>query len=222
MKKYYEAYENRYQAIHQKGYQWSSSLPTPIVREMMTKYGIGRDASILEEGCGEGRDAGNLMQEGYRVTAADLSPSAIAYCQKTYPEHAGHFIVLDCLYGHHPCRYDFIYAVAFLHMLVEDEDRSAFYRFVHKHLKDDGLALISSMGDGVMTRRTDPQTAFEQQERETAMGKVTVAATSCRMVCWQELEAEIAENGFVIVEKGITESLPDFNSLMYAVLQKAI
>ncbi|MBR2811899.1 MAG: class I SAM-dependent methyltransferase [Solobacterium sp.] len=222
MKKYYEAYENRYQAVHQKGYQWSSSLPTPIVKETMTKYGIGRDASILEEGCGEGRDAGSLLQEGYMVTAADLSPSAIAYCQKTYPAHAEKFIVLDCLYGHHPCRYDFIYAVAFLHMLVVDEDRSAFYRFLHEHLKDDGLALIFSMGDGVMTRRTDPRTAFVCQERETAMGKVMVAATTCRMVSWEELETEIRENGFVIVEKGLTESLPDFNSLMYAVLQKAI
>ena len=33
-------------------------------------------------------------------------------------------------------------------------------------------------------------------------------------------EKELARNGLTIIEKGITSSLPDFNSLMYAIVKK--
>jgi hypothetical protein len=47
-----------------------------------------------------------------------------------------------------------------------------------------------------------------------------VAATSCRMVSFKTFEEEISKNGLCIIEKGITTSLPDFNSLMFAVIKK--
>jgi hypothetical protein len=40
------------------------------------------------------------------------------------------------------------------------------------------------------------------------------------MVSFRTLERELKENGLKIVEEGITESLPDFDSLMYAVVRK--
>ena len=46
-----------------------------------------------------------------------------------------------------------------------------------------------------------------------------VAGTSCRMVSWNTFEKELARNGFTVIEKGMTSSLPDFNSLMYAVVK---
>ncbi|MBQ2214454.1 MAG: hypothetical protein II414_07825, partial [Erysipelotrichaceae bacterium] len=51
-------------------------------------------------------------------------------------------------------------------------------------------------------------------------GKMMVAATSCRMVSFRTFEKELKENGLKIMEEGITESLPDFDSLMYAVVRK--
>ena len=47
-----------------------------------------------------------------------------------------------------------------------------------------------------------------------------VAATSCRMVSFSTFERELKESGLKIVEEGITKSLPDFDSLMYAVVRK--
>jgi hypothetical protein len=40
MKKYYEAYDDRYRTIHGKGYPWFGSDRTPIVEETARKYGV--------------------------------------------------------------------------------------------------------------------------------------------------------------------------------------
>ena len=105
-------------------------------------------------------------------------------------------------------------------MLVLDEDRNKFYRFIRNHLKDDGVALVCSMGDGDTEMKTDISKAFELQKREHYSGDVMVAATTCRMVNFETFEKEIDGNGFIIIEKGITSSLPDFNSLMFAIIRK--
>ena len=65
MRKYYEAYDERYKTVHEKGMRWASDEISPIVFDTMLKYGIGKNAAILETGCGEGRDAIPLLQDGY-------------------------------------------------------------------------------------------------------------------------------------------------------------
>ena len=62
--KYYEAYNERYKTVHALGAQWASGTPTPIVSEVMERYGIGPSQKILEIGCGEGRDAKPLLERG--------------------------------------------------------------------------------------------------------------------------------------------------------------
>ena len=220
MQQYYKAYDERYKAIHEKGYSWAAENPTPIVLETLQKYGISTDAPILEIGCGEGRDARNLLEAGYSLTATDISPEAIRYCRETIPAFQKHFHVMDCLSDENKNRYDFLYAVAVVHMLVLDEDRNGFYRFIRDHLTDDGLALICSMGDGEFEMKSDISTAFTLQERSHLSGKVMVAGTSCRMVSFPTFEAELHRNGLRIVEKGLTEAMPDFNSLLYAVVTR--
>ena len=108
MKKYYEAYDERYKLIHEKGYSWSSDIPTPIVLDVIERYGIKNSDSILELGCGEARDAAFLLNKGYKVIASDISSEAIAYCKSNNPDYADSFIVLDCLNDEHNNTYDFI------------------------------------------------------------------------------------------------------------------
>lgn len=218
MKKYYEAYEDRYKTAHEKGVSWSSSQCTPIVLETIRKYISDPETLMLEIGCGEGRDAKAVLEKGYRLLATDISPEAVAYCKAHIPARSGGFAVLDCVRGEHPDKYGFIYAVAVIHMLVLDEDRNAFYAFVRDHLAENGLALICTMGDGEAELKSDISTAFQLQERDHESGKMLVTGTSCRMVSFKTFEKELASNGLKIVEKGITESLPDFNSLMYAIV----
>lgn len=220
MKKYYTAYDERYKTIHAKGYSWASDENTPIVTETIEKYHIAASAPMLEIGCGEGRDAIILLEKGFNLLATDVSPEAISYCRTRYPAFGNSFQIMDCLKSEDHHRYAFIYSVAVIHMLLPDDDRNAFYRFIYEHLSPDGIALICTMGDGQSERMSDIRDAFTLQERNHPSGKVMVAGTSCRMVSFQHFEAELSENGLEITEKGITASLPDFNNLMYAVVKR--
>ena len=219
-RKYYEAYEDRYLTAHGKGVSWSSDRSTPIVIDTIRKYKLNSDSKLLEIGCGEGRDSAIVLDSGFDLLATDISPEAIRYCKGKYPKYADKFEVLDCLSGEADDKFDFIYAVAVVHMLVLDEDRDGFYRFIHRQLADNGYALICSMGDGEFEMQSDVKEAFDIQERNHETGKMLVAATSCRMVSFRIFEDEIIRNNLEIVEKGITSSLPDFNNLMYAVVKR--
>lgn len=223
MRKYYEAYDDRYRQVHEKALQWASDTPSAIILEAMEKYGIGKEASILELGCGEGRDAVQLMRRGYALAATDISPEAIRYCREKNPEFSGRFQVLDCVAGKLDEQFDFIYAVAVIHMLVEDNDRAAFYRFIREHLKEKGIGLVCTMGDGTMERKSDVSTAFCLQERthgETGE-KLLLAGTSCRMVTRETFLREIRENGLETLETGLTSVEPDFPVMLYAIVKKS-
>ena len=219
MKAYYEAYEERYKTIHEKGFSWAGDEKTPIVFDVIRRYSLSTQAPILEIGCGEGRDARAVLDEGYNLLATDISPEAISYCTGRYPQHSERFEVLDCLKGDCKGVFDMIYAVAVIHMLVEDEDRKNFYSFIRGHLSKDGVALVCSMGDGETEFSTKAEEAFELRERNHFSGKVLVSSTSCRMVSFSTFEKEISEAGLTIVEKGITSAMPDFDSLLYAVVK---
>ena len=219
-KKYYEAYEERYKTAHSLGVSWSSDKCTPIVMSVLEKYEIDKNNQILEIGCGEGRDARVALEAGFNLIATDISKEAIKYCRRQNPLFVDNFRVVDCLSDIVEDKYDFIYAIAVVHMLVLDEDRNKFYQFIHKHLKQDGIALICTMGDGKIEMQSDIKEAFVLQERNHESGKMMVAGTSCRMVSFSSFENELKENRLEVLEKGITSSMPDFNSLMYVVVKK--
>ena len=219
-RKYYTAYEERYKTAHAQGISWSSDVSTPIVSDVLKRYGVSRKQKLLEIGCGEGRDARAVLEQGYDLLATDISPEAICFCREKMPGYADHFCVLDCLSEKPERQYDFIYAVAVIHMLVLDSDRNGFYRFVRDSLKEDGLALICTMGDGKYEMQSDISRAFEVQERQHESGTILVAGTSCRMVSFPTFERELEGNGLYIMEKGITPSFPDFDKLMYAVVKR--
>ena len=203
-KKYYEAYDDRYRAVHAKGASWLSDRSTPVVLDTIKKYGVSRTDAILEIGCGEGRDARAVLDGGYGLLATDISEEAVSFCRKRMPAHESSFQVLDCINGSHEGRYDFIYAVAVL----------------HEHLAEDGIALICTMGDGSEEMQSDISMAFQLQERNCGSGKVMVAGTSCRKVSFGTFEKEMDSNHLEIIEKGITSALPDFDALMFAVVRK--
>lgn len=222
-RRYYHAYDDRYRQVHAAALQWSSDRPSAIVGETLARLGAGRDARLLEIGCGEGRDAAALLAVGWDLTATDVSPEAVAYCRKKYPQWAERFRVLDCLGEGTAERYDFIYAVAVLHMLVEDADRAGFYRFLRDHLTENGAGLVCTMGDGETERRSDPGTAFTLQERrhqETGQA-LLLAGTSCQMVGFPAFLRELADSGLEVLDHGLTAVEPDFPEMMYAVVRPA-
>lgn len=222
-RRYYEAYDDRFSQVHQAGLQWFSDLPSPIVGEVIRSFGFTRESKMLELGCGEGRDASRLLRDGFRLLATDISPEAIRYCREKNPRFLTAFQVLDCVAGRLDETFDFIYAVAVVHMLVPDGDRQSFYRFIREHLAPDGIGLICTMGDGETERQTDIRGAFEKQPRvhEETGKMVEIAGTSCRMVTFSAFKKELQTAGLTLVETGITAVEPDFPVMMYAVVKRA-
>lgn len=221
MKKYYEAYDLRYQQVHEKGLEWFCGAPTPIVAEALAKCGISPEAPMLEIGCGEGHDAAFLLGKGCNLTATDVSPAAIAFCKGKYPQWAARFAVLDALADPVDAKFDFIYAVAVLHMLVPDEDRHVLLVFIREHLSDGGFGLVVTMGDGEMQRATDISRAFDVQSRvhEQSGQTVEIASTSCRIVTRADFRREIEGAGLVIAEMGDT-AWDDTPFAMYAIVKR--
>lgn len=221
-RKYYQAYDDRYRQVHGQNLQWFHNQPSPIVMETIHMFSMTCQHKLLEIGCGEGRDAFPLLQQGYDLLATDVSPEAIAFCRKRMPAFAERFQVLDCISGSLSGTFDFIYAVAVVHMLVPDRDRDAFYSFVRDHVSPDGIALICTMGDGKEERQTDIRAAFDLQSRvHSQTGQtIQIANTSCRMVGFATWEKEIERSGLVILHQGITAVEPDFPQMMFAVVRK--
>jgi len=221
-RKYYEAYDDRYKQVHGKSLQWFSDANSGIVDEVIGKYGITATMKLLEIGCGEGRDAIHLLKNGYDLLATDISPAAIDYCRSKCPEKPEAFRVLNCLSDRIEGAFDFIYAIAVLHMLVLDKDRKQFYRFLYEQLGDTGIALICTMGDGKEEWSSKISTAFDLQKRthEATGEELQLAGTSCRKVSFETLSREIAGSKLRLLESGLTSIGLDFPVIMYAVVQR--
>ena len=221
-REYYEAYDDRYKQVHQKSLKWFSDNPSKIVDETIKEYGISKEAKIIEIGCGEGRDAIYLLENGYKILATDISPIVIKHCKEWFQSFSQSFEVLDCLTQEVSDKFDFIYAVAVLHMLVLDKDRKSFYQFLFNHLKENGIALICTMGDGKEEWHSNIEDAFKLQKRthEETGEEIFIASTSCRKVSFNTLNKELDNNNLELLENGVTSIMPDFPAIMYAVVKK--
>lgn len=222
-REYYKAYDDRYKQVHEKSLRWFSDKNSLIVGEIIAKYEIAKESTMLEIGCGEGRDAFYLLQKGYNLLATDISEAAIDYCKREDPQNSDSFMVLDCVKDSLNKKFDFIYAIAVLHMLVLDDDRKKFFHFIREHLSRTGMALICTMGDGKEQSSSDVSTAFSLQRRthEQSGEELHIAGTSCRIVDFETLHSEIADSGLILVESGITSIEPDFPVTMFTVVRSA-
>lgn len=222
MREYYEAYDDRYAQVHKENLRWFSQERSRILEEVISELGIHSHHRLLEIGCGEGRDSRFLLERCYDLLATDISAEAIAFCKTEYPQYGSCFQILDCLKDNLDENFDFIYAIAVVHMLVLDEDRRKFYQFIHRHLSDNGIALICTMGDGIRECQSDINAAFSLQDRlHEATGRaLRIASTSYRAVSFPKFERELLDNGFSVLKKGISIAEPDYGNLMYAVVKK--
>lgn len=77
-------------------------------------------------------------------------------------------------------------------------------------------------GDGIIQSESDIKKAFDNIKRihQESNEEINIAATSCRIVNFDTLCIEVRENGFEIIEQGITEIENHFNEIMYIILKK--
>lgn len=222
MEKYYKAYDKRYKQLHDNNLAWEFDVNSVIISDVLDKYKINKSSLILEIGCGEGRDARYLLDNGYNILASDVSLEAINYCKKIDSIHFDNYCVIDVLDCNIGDKFDFIYSIACLHMLVLDSDRKKFFDFIFEHLNDDGFALILTMGDGVKESSSDISKAFDDVSRvyQQTGDVINVAATSCRVVNFDTLFRELDVSKLIVVESGITSIIPNFPEIMYVVVEK--
>ncbi|MGB5052630.1 MAG: class I SAM-dependent methyltransferase [Caldilineaceae bacterium] len=75
---------------------WAASGPRrDLVQWARERHIAGNGQSALVVGCGLGDDAEFLAELGYRVTAFDISATAIDWCKERFPETAVDYRVAD-------------------------------------------------------------------------------------------------------------------------------
>ncbi len=119
-------------------------------------------------------------------------------------------------------KFKFIYSMSVIHMFVLEEHRYKFLRFIYDHLEDDGIAFITSMGDGIKESKTDISKAFDKVYKnvQSADTLVRVTNTSCRIVSFDTLLKEVKESNLTTLEKFISNEIPGFNTSMCLILKK--
>ena len=128
---YYKAYEKRYSQVYEKDMLWSCRDATPEVLNFVIDYKISRNDKILDLGCGEGRDAIHLLNNGFNVLAVDYSQTVIEKCkQLSNYKYNNHFKQLDLISDKIGEKFDYIYSIAVLHMFVLKEHRNRFLSFI--------------------------------------------------------------------------------------------
>ncbi len=77
---------------------WAKMIPYPYLQEWLEKYQPNpEEKSALVIGCGLGDDGEALSKYGYQVTAFDISPTAINWCQQRFPNSKVNYIVGNLL-----------------------------------------------------------------------------------------------------------------------------
>ncbi|WP_427158070.1 class I SAM-dependent methyltransferase [Aliinostoc sp. HNIBRCY26] len=77
---------------------WAKLTPHPYLQDWLENHEIstqGKKALVI--GCGLGDDAEALAKLGFAVTAFDISPTAIAWCQQRFPDSSVNYQVADLL-----------------------------------------------------------------------------------------------------------------------------
>jgi SAM-dependent methyltransferase len=124
---------------------WDTGQPSGELARVLAEKAI-RPCTAIELGCGTGTNAVWLAQQGFAVTAVDLSPLAIEAAQRRAHD-AGvdvHFVVGDVLeplpdlVG--PC--DFLFDRGCYHVVRRDGDVQAYMATVRRITKAGSLGLV--------------------------------------------------------------------------------
>ena len=75
---------------------WADQKPNPYLIEWLNNNEVqGKGKNALVIGCGLGDDAEELCKRGFNVTAFDISPTAIEWAKKRFPDSGVKYHVAD-------------------------------------------------------------------------------------------------------------------------------
>ncbi|MEC3907050.1 class I SAM-dependent methyltransferase [Tamlana sp. 2201CG12-4] len=96
-------FETLYSGVTESGdgIPWANMAPHPVFKHWIDQNPIfENEKTALVIGCGLGDDAIELESKGLKVTAFDVSHSAIELCKKRFPNSEVEFIQADLIKGH--------------------------------------------------------------------------------------------------------------------------
>lgn len=119
---------------------WDTGERDKNLEQVIKEHSIP-PCSVLELGSGTGSDAIWLVKQGFKVTAMDVSPTAVERAKKK-AEDAGvkiEFIIADVLKDKIPSGpFDFVFDRGCFHIFDLPEERSRLAEIIWTHLRPDG------------------------------------------------------------------------------------
>ena len=112
---------------------WADMEPNPNLMEWLNANSIsGSGKKAFVSGCGLGDDAEDLSRRGFDVTACDISPEAIQWCKRRFPQSRINYTVADIcrLPDSLSNRFDFALEISTLQVIAAQ----------HRPMAMDGLA----------------------------------------------------------------------------------
>lgn len=167
-----------------------------LLARLLDTAGVRAGDRVLELGCGMGNQTEPLLLRGLDVTAADVSPTALARARARLSAHGDRvrFVAGDLrdgalLDGFGP--FDAVVDSLCLHCIV-DEDRTRLLRRTHGWLRADGVFLV-------LTMCGEPRHRAMRDAFDVATRRVPSAGGQWRYLGLPEaLEAELGDAGFVV------------------------
>lgn len=127
---------------------WTKQRPNPHFSTWLTQNPLqGEGKTALVVGCGLGDDAEALAELGFGVTAFDIAPTAIQWCQERFPDKKVAYAVAD-LFNAPPdwfCQFDFVLEIHILQALPA-QLRAEAARSMARFVAPEGHLLIICRG----------------------------------------------------------------------------
>ncbi len=140
-KKLKEAYSRMNMAVH----GWARGTENEV--DFLWQYGA--NDSVLDLGCGQGRHSIAMVKRGSTVTAVDFSQKNISEAKKRAESEnvlKCDFVCDDVRYYHENALYDKVICLFdVIGSFPEEEDNLKIIRTAHRHLKENGIFIVSVM-----------------------------------------------------------------------------
>ncbi|MFJ8646848.1 class I SAM-dependent methyltransferase [Streptomyces sp. NPDC093546] len=144
---YYYGYSDRYARVYEAGAPlWEPPEPNEALVHALEVMGV-EPCSVIDLGCGEGRDSNYLAGRGFDVVGVDVARPALTKArERAAAQGVGPtFLERDiCVLADLPRqRFDLAINMGCLHMIPDSDLRSAHLKRVHELLAPDGLFLVA-------------------------------------------------------------------------------
>ena len=173
--------------------------PSPFSRHVAEE--IGANSSLLEVGCGNGRDAWFFGSLGHHVVALDASQGAIDFCLDHYKDQSMQFVcgTVRDLVAEHEQEFDVVYSRFCIHAMTRPEENE-FINTASRLLKSSGKMFIECRSI------TDPLA----RKGEVISLTERIWGHYRRFIILDELENSLCQAGFEILQAIESKGLARF------------